>query len=102
MIYGENSIDHVQSPKRVIEEFSKLLKREGIVVVKSLIKEGAREKWSGYHKWDYWPTEDVVFYISHLGRKHILMDKAIFKHVVTIVSKLYDMPAFTSVFQKSI
>ena len=52
MVYASNSLDHTEDPLRCFKNMVNATIVNGIVVIRSAIKEGSRLNWSGLHQHD--------------------------------------------------
>ncbi len=61
IVFAQNSLDHTQDPIKCLENSFLLLKKFGLLYIKSNVKEGSRKSWMGLHKHDIFFQNDKLF-----------------------------------------
>ena len=60
IVFAQNSLDHTQNPILCLKNSYLLLKKYGILYIKSNVKEGSRKNWMGLHKYDIFFQDDKL------------------------------------------
>ncbi len=77
LIYSQNSLDHTNKPKEVLDIFSKKLSPGGRIIIQVATKEGSRQNWDQFHKTDIYLNGDTIVYRrKNLIEKPLLSNKS--------------------------
>ena len=67
IVYSSNSLDHVMSPRKCMENIDLVVNRGGIVYLEGFCNEGSCGGWTGLHQHDLVPENG---HLIHYDRKH--------------------------------
>lgn len=103
--YSRNAIDHSHNPLKFIEEMIKVTKREHFIFIRVFENEGTHQKWSGFHKWNFFLKKPWLFskkydlWLKSKKSKRINITKK-FKEIVDVVKIRKDDRQITLVLKK--
>lgn len=67
IVFSQNAIDHIVSPKKCILNMYKVLKKRGVLYLCGHVKEGTNQGWLGLHQHDLVPTDGQLFHFNSEG-----------------------------------
>jgi SAM-dependent methyltransferase len=74
LAYSSNALDHVSSPRRCLEELTRVVDEGGILYCEGFVREGTNAGWQGLHQHDLVPEDGQLVRYGRDGRRSVLTE----------------------------
>lgn len=91
LAYSSNALDHTSSPRRCLEELTRMVDEGGIIYCEGFVREGAKGGWQGLHQHDLVPENGHLVRYGRDGSRSVVTEglavELIYERVQTLADR---------------